>query len=208
MNLPLPRPRRNRLGWACLALLGAVLALGGCGQAGAGPATSGPSPATSGAGTSSASTAASASAASSSASASAAGSRSHQVQLYFSAAGKLAAEPADVQGKDVARATLDALLVGPTKAGLYTDIPRGSQVLSLAVQSGVAQVSFDPQFFISGGSAGTQLRLGQVVYSLTQFPAIHSVQFLQQGHILSATGGEGFPLDKPLARPSFSSIAP
>ena len=206
MNLHRPSPRRNPLGWACLALLGAVLALAGCGQAGAGPVTSGPSPAS--AGGSSASAAASGSGASSAASVSPTGSGVHQVQLYFSAAGKLAVEPAAVPGKDVARATLDALLAGPKKAGLYTDIPQGSQVLSLAVKSGVAQVSFDPQFFSSGGSTGTQLRLGQVVYSLTQFPAIHSVQFLQQGHILSVTGGEGFPLDKPLARQSFSSIAP
>ncbi|MHB8618754.1 MAG: GerMN domain-containing protein, partial [Chloroflexota bacterium] len=66
---------------------------------------------------------------------------------------------------------------------------------------------FNDVFFSPSGSTGMQIRLAQVVYTLTQFPGITSVQLLDQGKVKSATEGEGFPLNHPLTRQDFHGVA-
>ena len=126
--------------------------------------------------------------------------------MDFSAGGKLVAEAGQVSAQDPARGALDLLLKGPSQPNHYSEIPKSVRLETLAVKDGTAQVSFDSAFFAAGGSTGIQLRLAQVVFTLTQFPSVTAVQFLQDGQPATATGGEGFPLNRPLTRSSFRAL--
>jgi spore germination protein GerM len=125
--------------------------------------------------------------------------------VFFTAAGKLAPEAAQVSGDTPASAALGLLLQGPKTAGHLTEIPKGTQLQKIAITEHTAAVSFDPVFFSPGGASGVQLRLGQVVYTLTQFPEVTSVQFLRDGQTVGLIG-EGFPLNRPLTRDAFASL--
>ncbi len=101
---------------------------------------------------------------------------------------------------------MEALLAGPKVQTHFSDIPKDVKLLDLQSKGDVADASFSKEFFASGGSTGTQLRVAQVVFTLTQFPSVKSVQILQEGQILQALGGEGFPIGKPLTRQNFPAL--
>src|SRR5207237_6700516 len=100
---------------------------------------------------------------------------SRSFEVWFARRGRLVSElrthPATTR---VATAALDALLAGPTRAertaGLKTAIPVGTRVLGIAIKRGVATVDLTSVYESGAGSRSLQLRLGQVVYTLTQFP--------------------------------------
>ncbi|GIU94063.1 MAG: hypothetical protein KatS3mg012_0520 [Gaiellaceae bacterium] len=78
----------------------------------------------------------------------------------------------------VATASLEELLAGPTdeerdELSLSTAIPEDAEVVSLAVQDGVAQVAFSTPL--------PNAALAQVIYTLTQFPSVDSVELLEGG---------------------------
>lgn len=78
----------------------------------------------------------------------------------------------------VASAALEALLEGPTdeereELSLETAIPEGTELLSLAVQDGVAQVALSAPLDNEG--------MAQLVYTLTQFPTVDSVELIEGG---------------------------
>jgi germination protein M len=129
------------------------------------------------------------------------------VQVFFTAGGKLAPESAQVSSDTPASAALGLLLEGPKAAGHFTDIPKGTQLQKVSIADHTAEASFDQAFFSSGGASGVTLRLGQVVYTLTQFPEVTSVQFLRDGQPAGVIG-EGFPLNRPLTRDQFASVQP
>jgi hypothetical protein len=119
--------------------------------------------------------------------------------------------------KAVAAASMRELLDGPTKAekkaGLTTSIPQGTELrdVTLDSESKVVTVDLSPeftQFEDDGGSHAAQARLAQVVYTLTQFPTIKSVEFTVAGKPLTSFGGAGIPLDKPLTRTDFEAVTP
>ncbi len=97
---------------------------------------------------------------------------------------------------------------GPRSPGHYSDIPRAAQLKGVDRKGQVAAVDFNSAFFAGGGSAGMELRLAQVVFTLTQLPDVQAVQFLQDGKVKPAAGGEGVPTAEPLARHNFSTVAP
>ncbi|HEX6512576.1 MAG TPA: GerMN domain-containing protein [Chloroflexota bacterium] len=116
-------------------------------------------------------------------------------------------ESAQVDTTDPPRAALELLLQGPKVSGHFSEIPAGVHLEDLGVTDSTAAVSLGANFFASGGSTGMQARLAQVVYTLTQFPQMTAVQFLQDGHPATVAGGEGFPLNRPLTRGSFTVVA-
>ncbi len=118
----------------------------------------------------------------------------------------------EVVGGAVARASMEALLEGPTAleaaAGLATQIPAGTSLLDLAVQDGVATVDLSGAFDDGGGSLSMQLRVAQVVHTLTQFDTITAVGFRIDGEPVQAVGGEGVLVDPPVGRADFEGVAP
>jgi hypothetical protein len=112
----------------------------------------------------------------------------------------------------VARAAMESLLAGPdaaaTAGGLTTTIPQGTRLLDLAVRGSVATVDLSGTFTTGGGSLSMQLRVAQVVYTLTQFPTITSVAFRIDGKDVTAIGGEGIVVSPPVGRADFEGVTP
>jgi hypothetical protein len=116
--------------------------------------------------------------------------------------------------KAVATAAMRALLAGPNAAemaarpAMYTAVPDGTTLLGISIADGVATVNLSREFESGGGSESMQARLAQVVYTLTQFPTVTGVRFLLDGVPVTAFGGEGIVLDRPVGRDDFRDQLP
>jgi hypothetical protein len=141
------------------------------------------------------------------------------VRAYFylggepGSAGLLAVLREVPQTKAVATAAMHALIAGPTSTQsgdrqITTAVPTGTQLLDIAIDGSVATVDLSSEFESGGGSASVLTRLGQVVYTLTQFPSIDSVKFEIEGKPVTAFGGEGVVLDGPVDRQDYLSLLP
>jgi spore germination protein GerM len=111
----------------------------------------------------------------------------------------------------VARAAMETLLRGEILADydrLATAIPAGTRLLGLSIKDGVATVDLSREFESGGGSASAFRRLGQVVYTLTQFSTVRSVLFQVEGRTVTTFGSEGIVLEGPQARDDFVDILP
>ena len=112
----------------------------------------------------------------------------------------------------VARASLEALMTGPTGAeesdGLVTAIPDGTTLLDVSVADGVATVDLSGTFDDGGGSASMLRRVAQVVATLTQFSTIERVAFRLDGEPVETIGGEGVVVDPPIGRIAIEEQSP
>ncbi len=112
----------------------------------------------------------------------------------------------------VARASLDALLDGPTTeeraAGLASAIPADTALLDLSVADGVATVDLSGAFDDGGGSASMSGRVAQIVATLTRFPTIERVAFRLDGEATDTIGGEGVVVDPPIGRRAIEDQTP
>jgi len=111
----------------------------------------------------------------------------------------------------VATAAMNALLAGPqgiaAQLGMTTAIPTGTRLLGLTITNGTATVDLTGSFQSGGGSLSMQLRVAQVVYTLTQFPTVRHVDFKLDGTQVVAIGGEGL-LVKGVDRATFEAVTP
>ncbi len=113
--------------------------------------------------------------------------------------------------KAVATAAMAALLEGPneTESGAMSSaIPARTRLLGLTIKDGVATVDLSSEFELGAGSASATIRLGQVVYTLTQFPTVTSVLFQVDGRTVTVFGSEGIVLDGPVARADYLDLLP
>ncbi|HET9346468.1 MAG TPA: GerMN domain-containing protein [Candidatus Limnocylindrales bacterium] len=113
----------------------------------------------------------------------------------------------------VATAAMQSLLAGAPRqrdgyAQISSAIPAGTKLLGLTIRDGVATVDLSGEFASGGGSASSQYRLAQVVYTLTQFPTVSSVRFMVDGDVVTVFGSEGLVLDGPQARDDFEDQLP
>src|SRR5438067_5261606 len=87
--------------------------------------------------------------------------------------------------RQVATAAVNALLSGPShserSAGIRSEIPGETRLLVIAIAKGVARVDFSSEYESGASSRSLQLRLAQVVYTLTQFPTVSAVRFSVDG---------------------------
>jgi immunoglobulin-like protein involved in spore germination/sporulation and spore germination protein len=113
------------------------------------------------------------------------------VRTYFDLGGPegtagLVATLREVPGtKAVATAAVNALLAGPTAAetsrSIGTAVPDGTQLLGLKIEGGIATIDLSSEFQAGGGGDAYRIRLGQVVYTLTQFPSVNGVALQIEG---------------------------
>jgi len=110
----------------------------------------------------------------------------------------------------VATAALEALLEGPTRreraSGVTTAIPAGTRLLGVSIRNGVATVDLTSEYESGGGSLSMQVRLGQVVYTVTQFPTVKAVLFELDGTPVDVFSGEGIVLDHPVGRSDYKDL--
>ena len=106
----------------------------------------------------------------------------------------------------------DALLAGPTSAeqdnGLVSAVPSGTRLLGITIRNGVATVDLTSEYQSGGGSLSMQTRLGQVVYTLTQFPTVQKVRFSLDGTPVNVFSSEGIVLDHPVGRADYANLLP
>jgi hypothetical protein len=112
----------------------------------------------------------------------------------------------------VGTAALEALLEGPDSFeedyGLRSAVPDGTQLLGLKITDGIARVDLTSEFESGGGSLSMQMRLAQVVYTITQFPTVEGVVFSLDGEPIDVLGGEGIIIDHPLTRRDYADLLP
>ena len=114
--------------------------------------------------------------------------------------------PADAKIVDNA---LGALLQGPseaeTAAGLTTAVPGLTRVRSTALMGDVLVVDLSGSFSTLGPPGSSELRLAQIVYTVSVFPV--RVLFHIDGQPARAVGGYILP-DRPVTRDDFAAWAP
>jgi len=113
----------------------------------------------------------------------------------------------------IGTAALNALLAGPDpndsgERPLSTAIPEGSRLLGLSIEDGIATVDLSSEYESGGGSASVFTRLGQVVFTLTQFPTVQSVLFQIEGRPVTVFSSEGIVLDGPVGRADYDDLLP
>lgn len=108
----------------------------------------------------------------------------------------------------VARAAVEQLLAGNLAEGVNTAIPEGTRLLGVSIKDRVATVDLSTAFEGGGGSASSFYRLGQVVYTLTQFSTVGAVLFQVDGRTVTTFGPEGIVLDGPQTRADFEEQLP
>src|SRR5438132_4876910 len=116
------------------------------------------------------------------------------LQAWFSRNGKLFVTERTVPATTgVGRAALDRLLAGPSAtehaAGLRSQIPAGTTLLGVRISSGLATVDLGSSFGSAASPSAVPLRIAQVVYTLTQFPAVSGVRFQINGQGVTVVGG-------------------
>jgi germination protein M len=133
------------------------------------------------------------------------------VRVYFAADEAIATAGRVVRAPAVARGALDALLAGPEdveiEIGQTSEIPDGTDLLDVDIADGLATVDLTGEFEAGGGSLSMQLRVAQVVFTLTQFETVDSVDFSIDGSPVDAIGGEGVPAVD-VDRSDFAGVTP
>jgi len=112
----------------------------------------------------------------------------------------------------VATAAIEELLDGPTgeerASGFASAIPAGTRLLGISIKSGVATIDLTSEYQSGGGSLSMQVRLGQVVYTLTQFPTVKKVSFRLDGTPVNVFSSEGIVLSQPVGRGDYKDLLP
>ena len=112
----------------------------------------------------------------------------------------------------VATAAMNSLLDGPTSderlTGLASAVPPGTKLIGIGIHNGVATVDLTSEFQSGAGSRSMQMRLAQVVYTLTQFPTVQKVLFRLDGSPVNVFSSEGIVLDHPVGRSDYVDLLP
>jgi sporulation and spore germination protein/immunoglobulin-like protein involved in spore germination len=135
-----------------------------------------------------------------------------EVRAYFLRDEVVGPVARTAEGAAVAEAAMHGLLQGPSsdeeELGFSTTIPDGTDLLSVAVEDGLATVDLSEEFTSGGGSASMMGRVAQVVFTLTQFDTVDGVTFEIEGEPLTELGGEGLLLEEPQTRDDWESLSP
>lgn len=125
---------------------------------------------------------------------------------------ELASVPVSVQAAEqpeaVLKAAFDRLVTQPPNGAGFSEIPTGTQVLSVEVKENGIYVNLSPEFTSGGGSSSMTARLGQVVYTATTLDPNASVWISVGGEPLEVLGGEGLEIPLPITRTIFESEFP
>jgi sporulation and spore germination protein len=133
------------------------------------------------------------------------------LQVWFARGNQLASEQrTHAATPRVATAAVQALLAGPNAAertaGVTSAIPDGTRLLGISIKDRVATVDLTSEFQSGGGALAMQMRLAQVVYTLTQFPTVNAVRFSLDGAPVDVFSSEGIVLDHPVGRADYQNL--
>ena len=106
----------------------------------------------------------------------------------------------------IGTAAVEALLSGTLSDAFGSAIPGDVTLHSLVISDGVATVDLSKEFEEGGGSLLMRLRLGQLVYTLTEFPTVKRVMLKIDGSPIEAFSGEGIVIGDGLTRKDFEDL--
>lgn len=110
----------------------------------------------------------------------------------------------DAPMSDALAALFSAPSMQEAKQGLRTLVPPGTKLRSAWVKDGTAFINVSDEFqFNQYGIEGALAQLSQVVFTVTEFSTVKSVQFLIEGQKKEYLGAEGVWIGSPLSRISF-----
>ncbi len=135
------------------------------------------------------------------------------VNVYFARGDVLGVSRRQIPAtKAVATAAMRELLLGPTglegEYGLHSEIPVGTDLNTITIRDHVATVDLSGEYESGGGSLSMQMRLAQVVFTLTQFSTVDSVAFKLDGSPVDVFSGEGVVLNAPQSRADYGNVLP
>jgi hypothetical protein len=135
------------------------------------------------------------------------------LQVWFTSGdGLVAVRRTHRPTQQVATAAIDALLDGPTAGehalGYSSAVPAGTKLLGIGIRNGVATVDLTSEFQDGAGSRSMQMRLGQIVYTLTQFPTVLKVRFRLDGEDVNVFSSGNVVLDHPVGRSDYVNLLP
>ncbi|HET6910249.1 MAG TPA: GerMN domain-containing protein [Mycobacteriales bacterium] len=132
-------------------------------------------------------------------------------RVYFVAGARLVPEVRRVVGLNVPSESLRALLLGPTPAesaaGVASEIPPQTRLISLDLRGKVALVDLGSDFGSAGGSQQV-LAVAQIVYTLTASRVITAVEFSIDGRRIEVPDGSGSLSTAPRTRGDYRDQAP
>jgi len=131
-------------------------------------------------------------------------------QVWFADGKRLAPAVATIEATPrVGSASLEALIKGPAGAGdLTSAVPAGTRVNSLSIEGGTATVDLSSEFESGSGIPSMGMRLGQLTFTLTQFPTVKRVVLEVEGERVDEFSKEGLVIERPLTRADFEDISP
>ena len=112
--------------------------------------------------------------------------------------------PADAER--ALQTALEFLFEGPTPAesaslpAVSTAVPGGTVLLGVSISDGRATIDLTGAFEAGAGSATMFSRLGQLIYTATQFPDVEDVALELEGEPITAFSVEGIDLTPPIDR--------
>lgn len=116
------------------------------------------------------------------------------------------------QTPGVARAAVEMLLEGPTdresELEVSSQVPEGVDLLDIAISDGIATVDLSGGFEEGGGSATMRMRLGQLIYTLTQFDTVSGVLLRLDGKPVETFSSEGIVIEEPQKRKGYRDLLP
>ena len=101
----------------------------------------------------------------------------------------------EVEWDDLVTNSVEALLAGPSEAeirnGFDTALDPAIEVHDLTFADGIAHLDLSRDFGVANGTEHMLTRLGQTVYTLTEFPEIRAVRFALDGRPVTELPDEG-----------------
>lgn len=118
------------------------------------------------------------------------------VRVYWLRDTGIAVGGREVAGPALPEAALEALLAGPntleTELEMSSAVPEGTELLGLTIASGVATVDLSREFETTGlGTTGELGLVSQLVFTLTQFADVDSVDITIDGEVREAILSHG-----------------
>lgn len=119
------------------------------------------------------------------------------MRLYFVRAGKVATAGRKAAASNAKEQAVQALLAGPDdferSTGMSTSIPTSTKLLNLSIANDTATVDLSNDFQSGGTTTGSadamQLRVAEVVFTLTQFDDVQQVSITVDGKPLEGAAG-------------------
>lgn len=113
-------------------------------------------------------------------------------------------------GETAEECAMEALLAGYTFSevdlGLGSAVPFETKLLGIEIDEPGVLVDMNRAFESGGGTASMHGRLGQLVYTATQFDGVDQVELMLDGEPVSVFSGEGIEIDEPLSRDGFTDL--